>query len=143
MASRILLLARGQLAQPLLSLNKFTSGHWSSKNKHWWRTKSIWLPILRSSAGLGIPCFHRDLRRYVRVERWLSKGERKWDKENCLSGDVKCVNDALVMLQWLKDDADKWRELDFDQKNLRELNGHDQYLYHKNVRTIVEIADLG
>jgi len=133
---------------PLYSLNKFTGGHWASKvnRKHWRDKKTIWLPLLRSShPGLGVPVIHENKKRRVVIKRLMVKGERRFDKHNAESGSVKALVDALVTLGWLKDDWEKWLDLEVTQvphAEIKDLSSWERDAYAVGGRTVVEIYDV-
>jgi len=135
------LLARSFLTVELRSLNTFLGGpHWASKNKHWRATKELWMPLMRSNEGFGIPIDHGDQRRRVVIQRWIQKGGRLWDDENMAGGSVKCLCDALVRLDWLKDDCPKWRVLEVPQRKWQDLSETEfAWWTERGIRTVVEI----
>ena len=130
------LLRRCFLRNKLRSLNTFLGAHWASKkNPAHWREHREWLFILRSTEGLGFPLHHGEHKRRVRIWRVMTKAERPWDDENLYGGSVKALNDALVDLEWLKDDAPRWREL-----NLFQIRAFPDA--PKGTRLVVEIFEL-
>lgn len=135
---------RCYLEEEVLSLNKFVGGvHWASAHKHWKHTKVVWVPLLRSSIGLGFPVPHNDRKRVVRIERWIGKGQRSFDDENMAGGSVKCINDALIELGWIKDDSPKWRTLELAQRKFTELDPSEQKLWEvRAVRTMIEVREV-
>lgn len=134
---------RCRMPQEILSLNKFVSGrHWASKNKHWLHTRDIWMPLLRSDEGLGVPVPHGFKKRTVRIERWVRSGQRLFDDENMAGGSVKCICDALVRLGWLKDDSPQWRELELLQRKYADLSVEEAAAWSDfRIASAVEVRD--
>ena len=137
-------LVRCFLPQELLSVNKFLPGsHWSSNNKHWKQTRDLWVPLLRSSEGLGVPMEHGDRKRKVILERWLGKGQRYWDEMNFAGGSAKCVVDALVRLGWLKDDTRQWIDLVMRERKPNELTETElEWWDQRKIRTVIEVHEI-
>ena len=138
------LLAKCALPRAVLSENKFTGGHWASTSvpKHWRETKD-WALLLRSVDGLGFVKTQEQFRRRVVVKRLLCLRQRRFDEVNKYGGSVKSIQDALVKLGWLTDDAPKYcdlavQELEPDEMEQWEYDAYDK----RGALSVVEVHEL-
>jgi len=130
-----------RLPEELKSLNEYTHGFGphSSSPRHW-RDRQAWGMLLRATDGLGVPIHHGNEKRQVSIIRIIHAGQREWDTENMYGGTVKAICDALVDLEWLKDDNPFWRELNLMQLKYTVLNEKLMAIYKRQkFSTVVSV----
>lgn len=143
MVAELVLLRQCVLPRDIVSPNVFLSQHRFSKAKPTAQRKE-WFKWLRSETGLGLPIWHKGKKRAVHVVRVVSGAMRKMDKSN-LYGGVKPLEDALITLGWIKDDSEKWCELEVSQSAVLDLSDEDtSLLVHADddAKVIVKVFDL-
>jgi hypothetical protein len=140
MITVIKLLRRCALEKDIVSYNDVT-GHWSHKS-HSWKQRQLWGLLLRSSEGLDIPIPQTEHRRKLIITRVVSGRMKKMEPANFPSG-MKPVEDALVDLKWLIDDAPKYVETELKQIEVAEAEDWLKKLVEtRRAKTAVEIYDL-
>lgn len=138
------LLAKCALPKAVLSENRFTGGHWASKSvkKHWRETKD-WALLLRSIDGLGIVQVQERLRRKLVIKRLLCLRQRRFDTVNKYGGSAKSIQDALIKLGWLRDDAPKYCDLEIQELEPEEMTEWEYEAYdRRGALCIVEVHEL-
>lgn len=137
-----LLIARCALAHDVVSYNVSQGQHWSHKTKSTNQKKKIWIPLLRSSEGLDIPVMQGRNRRMVKITRVVTGRMRLFEKVNLYAA-AKPVEDALVKLGWLTDDAKKYCELLVEQCAQQDApEWLEEAVCDKGAKIAVEIFDL-
>ena len=136
------LIRRCALPKDIYSYNRVSGGHWSNKSKSWKQTQE-WATWLRSTEGLDIPEPQKQFRRRLVITRVVSGRMKEMEPANWPSG-MKSVEDALVNLKWLIDDARKYVDTEMRQVLFEEAESWLQQLVKiKGAKIAVEIFELG
>lgn len=137
-----ILLGRCAIPRDMVSYNRSQNQHWSNKLKSSAQKKD-WMMWLRSDEGLGIPENQTIYRRKLIITRIVSGPMKKFEKVNYYAG-AKPIEDAMVMLGWLKDDDEKHCELIVEQKLATESDDWVKDAVQKiGAKIAVEVYELG
>lgn len=135
------LVGRCAVWKDVISYNISQGSHRYSVNKSHMQTRE-WAKLLRSTDGLGFEIRQIKYRRRVLIRRVLRGRMKPFEPVNLWAA-AKPVEDALVKLGWLIDDAEKYCDLQVQQPLFTELSLHEQREIEKrNAKILVSIYDL-
>lgn len=134
-------LAQCALPKDMVSYNVSNGQHWSNKSKSWKQARD-WMIWFRCNEGLGFTQKQGKNRRLVKITRILSGRMRLFEKVNLYAG-AKPVEDALVHLGWLTDDAEKYEDLIVEQVRVDAApDWMQKAVLEYKAKVAVEIFDL-
>lgn len=135
-----ILLARCALTKDIVSYNA-VHGHWSNKS-HSWKQAQLWEILLRSTIGLDIPVKQGTVKRRLVITRVVHGRMKEMELANYPSG-MKPIEDAMVNLGWLIDDAPKYVETEMRQIKVENAEAWlQEKVMREDARIAVEIYDL-
>jgi hypothetical protein len=135
------LVGRCAVWKDIISYNVSQGAHRYSVNKSHKQTRE-WAKLLRSTDGLGFEVLQKQYRRRVLIRRVLRGRMKPFERVNLFAA-AKPLEDALVKLNWLIDDAEKYCDLQVQQPVFAELDLQEQREIEKrNAKILVSIYDL-